>query len=160
MKTIKELMNTKIIRVDKKESILAVAKIMSKNRISCILVLDGDKPIGIVTERDMIKKVIAKQISSKIPVEKIMTKPLKSVSTDTSFESALDIMTAAKIRRLVVTEGGQVVGLVTQTDVLKETKGVAQKNNLFQKYQNIQSYTIIGIAVVVIISLIFMYFFK
>lgn len=154
MKTVQEVMKKNIIRVDKSKTILAVSRIMSEKSISCVVITEKNLPVGIVTERDMIKKVLAEKLASSSKIDKIMTSPLQFVTPDTSFEAALNTMTANKIRRLLVKEGKTVLGLITQTDVLRETKNVETKNNLFTKYQNIQSYVIIGIIAAVMLFLL------
>ncbi len=151
MKTLKDLMTTHILQAQKDEPVISVARIMSENKISCMVVADEGKPIGMITERDMIKKIIAQGIDPhKTKVNKIMTTPIESVPPDTTLERALEIMEDKKIRRLIVAKNNRLEGLATQTDILKETKGIQKKNISLMYHQNLQSYIIIAAMVFIL----------
>ena len=92
---------------------------MSKNIVSSIILTDSDKIVGIVTERDLIKNVCAKDLlSSKTPVTVIMSSPLISVDKDLLVEEAARTMIKNKVRHLAVKENAanQIIGIISSTD--------------------------------------------
>lgn len=103
------------------------SKLMKEKEISSIIVLDEEKhPIGIITERDIVRRVVCdKKNASNTPVESIMSKPLVTVEYKANIDEAIAIMTKNKIRRLPIVKDGHLYGLITTTDLIKY---------MFQKY--------------------------
>ena len=99
-------------------SILEAAKIMEEKDISSILITEGRNPIGIVTERDLVRKVIIKGIDPDASVENIMTAGLITAKKDMEVTSAATLMIEKGIRRLPVVEDGELLGIITATDIL------------------------------------------
>lgn len=100
-----------------------IASLMSSKNIGSIVVMEYGKVSGVVTERDMVKKVLMdeKHVGSELTVEKIMTSPVQTVNPWESVTNAAKIMFDGGFRRLPVTEEGGLVGVVTQTDLIKHT---------------------------------------
>ncbi len=97
----------------------AVAEMDAKN-IGALIVKDGDKVAGIISERDYVRKVILKGRSSKeIPVEMIMTRDLVSVTPQHSIPQAMALMTEKRCRHLPVFEDEQLVGMLSIGDLVK-----------------------------------------
>jgi CBS domain-containing protein len=88
--------------------------LMVAKDIGALVVTEKGKPIGIVTERDILRKCCPVATCGSIKIGKIMTKPLVTVDADTSIGSTVEIMIDEKIRRLVVSEEGKLTGIVTQ----------------------------------------------
>ncbi len=85
-----------------------------------MIVTKGDKPIGILTERDMLKRVLAKSRNpEKTMVSEIMTVPVIEISPATSLEEAAKLMFDHNVKKLPVVSGGKLVGLVTLTDLAR-----------------------------------------
>ena len=117
---VKDVMTTPVIFVDYETTIDEVARVMSKNRISSVLIKKDDKAVGIITDSDIIKKVVAKNLlPSKIKVGEIMSYPLIYVKPDDEVSVATYKMKKFNIRRIVVIENGMVVGIVTATDIAR-----------------------------------------
>ena len=120
MTTAREIMNKKVISMDVTVSALEVAKIMDKNRVSCVVLTKDDKPYGIVTERDLVTKIVSQ---NKRPAElgskDIMTGPVTLVSPLTPIEQVAEKMSTNKVRHIVVADDEQPVGLITVTDFAK-----------------------------------------
>lgn len=158
MQTVRDIMTPKIIWANKDDFIVFISEIMSDRNISCVIIKHDDEPVGIITERDLIKKVLAEGIDPKrTTCGQIMTTPLFKVGIDTKLEDALNLMTENHIRRLVITEGNTIVGLITQSDVLQVTKHLHESHKRMTYYQNIQSYVIIAIFSFVFLYLIWIY---
>jgi len=94
---------------------------MAEKNIGAVVVTEKGKPVGIVTERDILKKVCPNVSCMKVKVREIMSKPLITVDANTPIGEAVSIMVDRNIRRLLVTEGGKIVGIVTQKDLMKGT---------------------------------------
>jgi CBS domain-containing protein len=95
-------------------------EIMYDKNISAMLVLENERPVGIFTERDYARKVVLKGKSSKeTKISEIMTSDLITVSTNSTIEEAMQIMTTKFIRHLPVMDGEKLVGIVSIGDVVK-----------------------------------------
>jgi len=115
---IKDIMVKDVITVTPHESIKRAAELMNKNEIGCLIVVEDRKPIGIVTERDMLNRVlISKKEIEKIEVCDVMTKSLISGKPDTEIISALRIMFKHGVKKLPIVDKSYLVGLVTLTDL-------------------------------------------
>ncbi|MEM3833634.1 MAG: CBS domain-containing protein [Thermoprotei archaeon] len=114
-----DVMSVKPIIVDPTTPIKQVAEIMAKKNIGALIIVEDEKPIGVVTERDIVTRVIAKGLDpEKTIVREIMSQPLITVTPDTDLSEAMRMMSKLKIRRLVVINDGKLVGMVTETDIL------------------------------------------
>lgn len=103
------------------DSVLAVANKMFSQNIGAVIIMSGGNPVGIVTERDIVGKVIRERGDvSKIRAQEIMSSPLVEIDADKSVAEALELMRDKKqeIRRLAVTRQGRLVGIVTERRLL------------------------------------------
>ena len=122
-KDVEEIMSRDVAGIQSNASIVEAAEIMTSRKISCIVVLEGDEVVGIVTERDLLGRVVALQKSpDQITMGEVMSTPVASVSADYSVFSSSRIMEKMGIRRLVVTEDKRPRGIISQTDILRATK--------------------------------------
>jgi len=97
----------------------AIKKIVDKN-VGSILVTEGDEVVGIMTERDYLRKIIVLgRTSHETLVSEIMTSPLVYVTPETTIEESMAIMTDRRIRHLPVVESDEVVGIVSIGDIVK-----------------------------------------
>jgi len=108
-----EIMNKAVV-VEGGMSLKKAAQVMSSRNIGSLIVLNKNKVVGIVTERDILKNV--GKMSGK--VSSIMSKSVITVDEDESIDNAALIMAEHKIKRLPVLSGGKLVGVVSATDVL------------------------------------------
>jgi CBS domain-containing protein len=103
---------------------------MADNNISSVIVMKGDEIVGIVTERDLVRKVCANDIpSSKVNIVSVMSAPVITAESDLPIEAAVQRMFNNRIRRLPVVENGKLVGIVTISDIAKHmrTKWLIEK---------------------------------
>jgi len=118
--TVKSVMAKPVITIDKDDSAYDAAKIMSEKGIGCIVVTDKSKPVGITTERDVLRRVVAKGLDvSKVKMEDVMSKPLITVNGNMPIINAIRVMEKNNVRRLLVVEKGKLVGIVTQRNLLR-----------------------------------------
>lgn len=95
-------------------------ELMAEKNIGVLVVIDGDNVVGIVSERDLARKIILQEMSSKkVPVKKIMTKDLYCITPDKSVEECMGVMTTAHIRHMPVFENKRLIGVITFGDIVK-----------------------------------------
>ena len=118
---VREAMSSPVISVKEDQDIVEASKIMNNLRIGSIVVVDNDeKPLGILTERDLVYRVIAQDvIPREITVKEVMSSPLKMVDPDMTLEEAMVAMGQENIRRLGVTYKGRLEGIITDKDILR-----------------------------------------
>jgi len=119
-----DIMTKKVIVVPLSESVVEVAKLMKKNSIGSVIVVDEDdhdKAKGIITERDIIHKLIASgKDPAKSSAASIMSKPLRVVRPNTTLEDAAKAMKENKIKRLpVVNESNELIGVLSEGDLMR-----------------------------------------
>jgi CBS domain-containing protein len=123
---VRDIMTKEIVTIDGTSSTLEAAKLMAEKGISSLFVLRDNNPampVGIVTERDFIKKVCAKELQiAQVKVSDIMSKILTTADPETPIEVAVQRMVNHKIRRLPIMEGGKIVGIITVTDLAKHLR--------------------------------------
>lgn len=106
--------------MDSGKSVLEASKMMAQKNVSCVIVSEDDTIVGIVTERDIVRKIVAEQFKpEEVLLENIMTTPLITVSQEASVEEASKAMITYGIRRLPVVDDGRLEGIVTATDIAK-----------------------------------------
>jgi len=117
---VREVMNSPVITVDKDETTDKIAGILKENNIGSVIVMDKDKPIGIITKGDLVYKVIAENKDpKKVRAEEIMTYPIIYVNANDTIQKALKIFRAHKIGKLGVRYKGKLEGILSVNDVLR-----------------------------------------
>ncbi|MBN1275702.1 CBS domain-containing protein [Candidatus Woesearchaeota archaeon] len=125
MITVKDWMSKPVITIKPDVNILAAAELMTKHNIGCVVVSeDGKKPKGILTERDILGKIIAGEQDPKTtPVGDVMTKKVMTVDVKTSLLDISKIMSKNELRRVLVAEDGKMIGIITSRDLLQLMAG-------------------------------------
>jgi CBS domain-containing protein len=120
---VRDYMNNRLVTIDSDTSALEIANRMLEKQVSAVVVVDSGKPVGILTERDLTRQVIAKDCPpSKTPATAIMSTPLVSVDQDSPIERAAEAMTKNGIRHLAVEDRGKIIGMITTTDLSRYVK--------------------------------------
>jgi CBS domain-containing protein len=102
------------------ESVFEAMRLMAEKDIGALVVIAGETPVGIVSERDYARKVVLQGRSSKdTPVSEIMTSPVLSVGPNHSVDDCMRIVTTERIRHLPVVQGEKVVGVVSIGDLVQ-----------------------------------------
>ena len=117
---VKDIMTKALISVPGETTVFQVAKMMEQGGIGAFLVKNNDKLHGIITDRDYATKIVSHNLSSDTSVETVMSSPLVTINYDESISAAAQRMTTKKIRKLAVTDNGNIVGLVTSTDLVTQ----------------------------------------
>ena len=118
MTQVRDIMEKNVITIDYTKNALDASVILKEKEISFLVILKDGKPEGIVSERDIVRKIAAKDIkSSQIQLEEIMSNNFKWVEPETEVEHAVQKMLNNNIRRLIVLEDEKLVGVITQTNL-------------------------------------------
>lgn len=127
MSTVAMIMSKKPKTVGPGLSIVSAAKKMHIARVGSLLVKKGKKLVGIVTDTDIVRRAVSTNKNlGKLTVEKIMTTPICTIEGNQSVDDAQDMMADLGVRHLAVTQGGEIVGVVSVRDLLMFYKRYAQ----------------------------------
>ena len=119
MDIIKDFMSTPVLSVNADATAEDAAKEMEEKKVSCLLVKENKEPIGIITTTDLVKRVMAKGLDPKTTkLESILSKPLITINHYLTRSDANEMMQRNKIKHIAVTEGTNVLGILTLKDMI------------------------------------------
>ncbi|MEM3442231.1 MAG: CBS domain-containing protein [Candidatus Bathyarchaeia archaeon] len=117
---VEDVMIKEVITIDENSTVKEAAEIMNKFEIGCLIAVRKGKAMGIITERDLLKRVVAEaRDANKTKVKDVMSSPLIVVEPGMDLEEAVKLMFQMKIKKLPVVEGKRLVGLITLTDIAR-----------------------------------------
>ena len=117
---VEDVMVKDVVTLDENLTVKEAAEVMNKFEIGCLIAVRKGKAMGIVTERDLLKRVVAEaKDSTKTKVKDIMSSPLVVVEPNMDLGEAVKLMFQMKIKKLPVVDGKRLVGLVTLTDIAR-----------------------------------------
>jgi CBS domain-containing protein len=120
--TVRDVMTKDLRSVETTDKVFTAIKVKTENDIGSVLVTKNEKPMGILTERDILRKVCPQQLCTReITAGEVMSKPLIHIEADAGLGQASSLMALKNVRRLLVMDKGKIVGIVTQKDVIKGT---------------------------------------
>jgi CBS domain-containing protein len=109
--------NVKVVRLD--TSVKEVVATMNKFDIGSIIVVQGERPVGIITERDILKRQVEPCLAPEtLTARHIMSSPVITINEDVSIEEAARLMAKKRAKRLPVMNNGKLVGIITYTDIV------------------------------------------
>ena len=115
-----DILGGEVINVQPDVSVKAAVELMNKYEIGCIVVKDNDEPVAIVTERDVLSKIVCQcRNPERVKVSEIMSQPLLVGNVDMSMEEAAKFMFKQNIKKLPVVDNGKLVGLITLTGIVR-----------------------------------------
>lgn len=124
---VRDAMRREVLTGRANTTVAHAAKAMGRRGVGSIVVVENGKPIGIVTERDILIKVVSKDLRpSTVELSDIMSKPLITTNSDTPIATAVNIMLDKNIRRLPIVDGDELVGILSVVDILNITPELAQ----------------------------------
>jgi CBS domain-containing protein len=116
---IRALMNTKLEALEIGSTVRDAVKKMVERDIGCVVITRGGAAVGIITERDILRRLVYRGDTLDTPVEALMSGPLITVGPLATLGEAAELMVQKKIRRLLIKDGEKIVGIVTQRDLQK-----------------------------------------
>ena len=118
-KTVREIMSTQVYTADRDEILFEVTSRMARHNIGAVVVLDGGEPVGMFSERDLLKRVVYRDISvHSCYVGEVMTPKVETISPEDAVHAVTERMKLYRHRHLPVVEGGNLVGIVSLRDIL------------------------------------------
>ena len=114
---VRDVMNKSFITVEKDDTIRLAIKKMVHGEFGAVVVTENGKPIGILTERNILKSIANEMMEPENKVEIIMSTLLIAVNSSTSFGEAAEVMLTNNIRRLMVKENAEYVGIISQREL-------------------------------------------
>jgi CBS domain-containing protein len=128
--TLRHVLSKPVTTINVNDSVGVAAETMVKNEIGAVVVLEDKNPVGIITERDIIKQVTKGTDALKNPVKQVMSRPLTTASPDMSVQQAFELMLRKGIRRLPVLDGNNLVGIATEKDLMRWVLRVSYEPNV------------------------------
>ena len=120
MGSIKDLMTSNPTTCEPSATVADVAKVMAQEDVGPVPIVEGERLVGLVTDRDIVVRVVAEgKDPSTTTIRDVASSDLTTVTPDTDLQEALDLMSASQVRRLPVVENGTLVGIVAQADVAR-----------------------------------------
>ncbi len=120
MSLVSSVMSTEPVSFTQDTVVSDIAREMAQKQISCAVIVDNGRPIGIITERDLIRKVITEgNDPGSIAISDIMTKSVLTLESDARLVTAGELMRKNRVRRFPIVRNGRLVGVVTETDVIR-----------------------------------------
>jgi CBS domain-containing protein len=137
MGQVRDIMEKNVITIQYDKSALDASKMLKEKDISFLVIQKDGNPIGLVTERDIVRKIAAEdKKSSESPIRDLMSKNFKWVKPEDSIEHAIQKMLNNNIRRLLVLENDKLVGVITQTDLSGYLRSKLLINGVIDKLES------------------------
>jgi CBS domain-containing protein len=119
MPSVKDIMTKDVAIINPEATVHEAAELMNTKGIGCLVAVQDEAPVGIVTERDIVRRIVAQKLPYTVKVSEIMTKNLVTVDPDVSLKEAARLMSTNKIRRLPVVKQNKLVGIVVSSDFVR-----------------------------------------
>ena len=117
---IKENLYSSVLSLNSTVSASDAARLLEDSKTNAIVVLENQIPVGMVTNRDLMIKIVAHSYPLDTPIRRVMSTPLISISPTTDIQDAIDLMKTKKIRKLPVIEDDEVVGMIVASEVTRK----------------------------------------
>jgi CBS domain-containing protein len=134
---VRDVMVTDVVTIEPTVDVRRAVKVMNDFGIGCLIVVDSGRVVGILTERDILKRIVDEgKKPEETTVGDIMSKPPITISPDADLETAIKVMFKNKIKKLPVVENGKLVGIVTFTDLVRAQPALIQTiKRLMEAYE-------------------------
>ena len=132
-----EIMTTKVVTVEISERVEEALRLMVKFDIGCVVVTDKEKPVGIITERDVTRAALRGDSLLRLPVRSLMSRPLQTATPDMEIWLTFETMLRLGVRRLPIVQDGELVGIVSEKDLTRWVLRVFYEPNLPPEIRNL-----------------------
>ena len=116
---VKDVMINDVASLDSTSMIMEAAKLMDDKNIGCIVVIKENLPVGIITERDFVRRVASKEKPLTSPLEDVMSSPLITIDPDETVWEAAESMKVNNIHKLPVIKNNKILGIITTSDLVE-----------------------------------------
>ncbi len=116
---VKDVMRKNVISIDSDMTVKDAAIMMDDANVGCVVITRGNAPIGILTERDFVKRIVSEEKDLSTPLADVMSFPLIAVESGDTVWEAAEKMKINKIHKAPVEDHGKLVGIITATDIVK-----------------------------------------
>jgi malate dehydrogenase (oxaloacetate-decarboxylating) len=145
---VREAMSSPVVTIPEDGDVIAAANLMKDHRIGAVVVVSSNgQPVGIVTERDIVVRLVALGKLKGVNVKEIMSSPLRVVKGDTTLITAMQLMDKMNIRRLGVTNKGNLVGIISDMDLIRimpTIVEIAREVSMINNSDSISNESIVG----------------
>jgi len=116
---VKDIMKSTVISIDSSMSVKDTAKMMADAGVGCIVVMENNVAVGILTERDFVRRIAASEKSLSTPVKEVMSSPLIVINPDETVWELAELMKQRRIHKVPVVHEDRVIGIATSTDLTR-----------------------------------------
>ena len=116
---VNQVMSKDVLTLDKSTTLQEAAEHMKKLSIGCVIVTENNNPVGIITERDFVTKIAAEGRPLFTEIKEVMSSPLITINSEETIWEASELMKEKLIHKLPVTDNGNIVGIVTTSDIVR-----------------------------------------
>jgi CBS domain-containing protein len=113
----RDIMKEEVVTVDSAATVMDAAKKMDEKNIGCVIVMEKERPLGILTERDFVKKIAINEKPMSTPVRSVMSSPLISIDPDATVWELAELMKIKRVHKVPVIQENKLLGIVTTTDI-------------------------------------------
>ena len=125
---VQEIMSKNIVTIVSSKSVFEAALLLRENKVGCVLAVDPDGTVGIVTKRDIIGGIILQHKNAETtPISEIMNTDIITIHPLKNIEEAVEIMEKNRIKKLIVEKEGTIMGIITVTDISRATKDITKR---------------------------------
>ncbi len=114
-----DIMKEQVVVIDSSATVMDAAKKMTHENIGCVVVMERDSPVGMLTERDFVRKIAVNKMSLSTPVKDVMSAPLISMDPDATIWELAELMKIKKIHKVPVIRENKLIGIVTTSDIVR-----------------------------------------
>ncbi|MCW3984218.1 MAG: CBS domain-containing protein [Candidatus Bathyarchaeota archaeon] len=119
MPQVKDIMTKDVVTIEANKTVFEAAELMTQKGLGCLVVVIKGFPVGILTERDIVRRIVAKRAPLDQKITEVMTKTVITVEPETSLKEAARVMSTNKIHRLPVLKQNKLVGIVAASDFVR-----------------------------------------
>jgi len=122
-------MTKDVVTVESGKTVVEAASVMAEKDLGCLVVVVKGFPVGIVTDRDLVRRIVAVRVSFDVRVREVMSKTLVTIGPNVSLREAARVMASNRVRRLPVLDGNRLVGIIGASDFVRSVgrKTVAEE---------------------------------
>jgi CBS domain-containing protein len=132
-----EIMTTKVVTVDISERVEEALRLMVKFDVGSIIVVDKQKPVGIITERDITRAALRGDTLLRLPARSLMSRPLQTTTPNMEIWRTFELMLKLGVRRLPVVDNDKLVGIITEKDLTRWVLRIFYEPNLPEEVQGL-----------------------